>query len=101
MLGLRLRERALLAVRGRSYYREVFQQRSGPEGALSAACAIVLADLAKFCHAQDTTHVVGDAHGSAQLEGRRQVWLRIQSYLGLTDEQVNRLNEQAIREDGN
>ena len=66
-----------------------------------AVCAIVLADLAKFCHAQDTTHVVGDSHGSAQLEGRRQVWLRIQSYLGLTDEQINRLNEQAIREDSN
>jgi len=96
-----LRERAMLAVRGRMYYREVFQQRSGPDGALSTSCAIVLADLAKFCHAQDTTHVVGDSHGSAQLEGRRQVWLRIQSYLGLTDEQITRLNEQAIREDSN
>lgn len=96
-----LRERAWLAVRGRAYYREVFQQRSGPDGAITAACAIVLADLAKFCHAQDTVHVPGDPVSTGTLEGRRQVWLRIQSYLGLTDEQINRLNEQAFREDSN
>lgn len=99
MLGLR--ERALLAVRGRAYYRAVFEQRTGKDGALSTPCAVVLADLARFCHAQDTTHVVGDPQGSAQLEGRRQVWLRIQGHLRLTDEQVNRLQEQAIREDSN
>jgi len=47
----------------------------------------VLADLAKFCHAHTTTHCVGDPTGSAQLEGRRQVWLRLRAQLDLTDEE--------------
>ncbi len=49
----------------------------------------VLDDLARFCHANSTTHVESDSHGTAQLEGRRQVWLRIQGYRNLvpsTDE---------------
>lgn len=50
----------------------------------------VLEDLSKFCHVNDTTHVIGDPYGSAQLEGRRQVYLRITQYintvLGLTPE---------------
>jgi hypothetical protein len=49
----------------------------------------VLDDLARFCHANSTTHVEGDSHGTSQLEGRRQVWLRIQGYRNLvpaTDE---------------
>jgi len=43
----------------------------------------VLEDLARFCHANSTTHVEGDSHGTSQLEGRRQVWLRIQGYRDL------------------
>jgi hypothetical protein len=43
----------------------------------------VLDDLARFCHANSTTHVEGDSHGTSQLEGRRQVWLRIQGYRDL------------------
>ena len=49
----------------------------------------VLDDLARFCHANSTTHVEGDSHGTSQLEGRRQVWLRIQGFRDLvqsTDE---------------
>ena len=57
--------------------------------------ALVLADLARFCHAQATTHVVNDTHGSAQLEGRRQVWLRIQGYLRLDEAALNQLIEEA------
>jgi hypothetical protein len=47
--------------------------------------AEVLDDLARFCHANSTTHVEGDSHGTSQLEGRRQVWLRIQGYRDLTE----------------
>jgi len=90
-----LRERLEVAARGRAHYRDVFDRRVGEER--TASCAVVLADLARFCHAADTTHVVGDSHGSAQLEGRRQVWLRIQGFLCMTDEQLARLNEQALR----
>ena len=50
--------------------------------------AAVLADLERFCHANSTTHVEGDSHGTAQLEGRRQVWLRIQGYRNLSDAEI-------------
>ncbi len=54
---------------------------------------IVLDDLARFCHANSTIHVPGDTHGTAQLEGRRQVWLRIQEALRLTDERLQEIAE--------
>jgi hypothetical protein len=51
---------------------------------------VLLDDLRIFCHAEASTHCFddmgrSDPMASAQLEGRRQVWLRIQAYL-LTDE---------------
>lgn len=53
----------------------------------------VLADLAKFCRANDTcfnpNHDIG-----LMLEGRREVWLRIQSHLGLSPEQLVELFDQ-------
>jgi len=50
----------------------------------------VLCDLAKFCRANATTfHVDPRAHALA--EGRREVWLRIQHHLRLTDEDLWRL----------
>lgn len=47
----------------------------------------VLADLAKFCRAQETTFDA-DPRIHALLEGRKEVWLRIQHHLNLTDEQL-------------
>lgn len=47
----------------------------------------VLVDLAKFCRAHSSTFHP-DARVSAELDGRRQVWLRIQENLQLTDEQL-------------
>lgn len=47
----------------------------------------VLADLAKFCRANETTFVKDDRL-SAVLEGRREVWLRIQQYLNLTVDEL-------------
>ncbi len=52
---------------------------------------VILQDLATFCHAYRTVHVIGDTHGTAQLEGRRQVWLRIQEALRLTDEKLQEI----------
>lgn len=43
----------------------------------------VLEDLAKFCRAHESTFHP-DARAHAVLEGRREVWLRIQQYLNLT-----------------
>jgi hypothetical protein len=48
---------------------------------------IVLQDLAKFCHA-DKTAFHPDPRVHAVLEGRREVWLRIQKYLNLTPDQL-------------
>lgn len=59
----------------------------------------ILEDLERFCHANSTTHVEGDSHGTAQLEGRRQVWLRIQGYLNLRDSQVGEYVSQAETEE--
>ena len=64
------------------------------------AAKIVLNDMARFCHAQKTTHVEGDPCGTAQLEGRRQVWLRVQEYLRLTESDLNSIAEYAELTEG-
>lgn len=48
---------------------------------------LVLADLARFCRAnQSTFHTDERAH--ALLEGRREVWLRIAQHLNLSPEEL-------------
>lgn len=59
-------------------YRAVFSNPIGQR---------VLADLAKFCRAHESTFNA-DARLHAVAEGRREVWLRIQRNLELTDEQL-------------
>lgn len=51
---------------------------------------IVLGDLAGFCHANNATFVINDPGGraSAQLDGKRQVWLRINGYVGLSHQEI-------------
>lgn len=49
--------------------------------------AKVLADLAKFCRAQESTFHP-DARVHAVAEGRREVWLRIQQHLQLSDDDL-------------
>ena len=51
------------------------------------ACTAVLNDLARFCRAEEPTWSE-DARHHARLEGRREVWLRIQSYLRATEEDL-------------
>src|SRR5688500_260506 len=53
-----------------------------------AAGAAVLADLATFCRADETCVVPGDRDRTYVLEGRREVWLRIQDHLKLSTEQL-------------
>lgn len=48
---------------------------------------VVLKDLAKFCRANKPTFHT-DERVHAMLEGRREVWLRIQQHLNLTPEQL-------------
>lgn len=46
-----------------------------------------LDDLARFCRANEPCFDLNDRK-HALLEGRREVWLRIQNHLGLTPEQL-------------
>jgi hypothetical protein len=47
----------------------------------------VLEDLLPFCRATESCYH-DDPRLHAVLEGRREVWLRIQNYMGLTPEQL-------------
>lgn len=62
-------------------YQLAFGQPAGQE---------VLIDLAKFCRADRSTFHA-DPRSHALLEGRREVWLRIQQHLNLTPEQLTAL----------
>lgn len=53
----------------------------------------VLADLRKFCRADDATFTPGDPHTTSFLEGRREVWNRIRGFLRLTADQLDYLEE--------
>lgn len=52
------------------------------------AVIAVLEDLARFCRANESCAVPGNHDKSLLLEGRREVWLRIQQHLGLSDHQL-------------
>jgi hypothetical protein len=56
----------------------------------SPAGQAVLVDLANFCRANETCFHE-DARLHAALEGRREVWLRIQQHLGLSEEDLLKL----------
>lgn len=49
--------------------------------------AEVLTDLSKFCRATDSTFHA-DSRMHAVLEGRREVWLRIQRHIQLSDDEL-------------
>lgn len=59
-------------------YQDAFNSPSGAE---------VLIDLARFCRANETTFDP-DPRLHAALEGRREVWLRIQQHLNLTSQDL-------------
>lgn len=69
-----------LVGRARSY-RRVFASQDGQ---------LVLRDLAKFCRAHEST-ANADPHLAARLDGRREVWLRLQHHLKLDDETLWKL----------
>jgi hypothetical protein len=73
-----------LVFRRKRSYHAVFDN---PEGAR------VLTDLARFCRAGSSTFHP-DSRVSATLEGRREVWLRIQQHLNLSEQDLwSLLNE--------
>ncbi len=67
-----------LLLERRYAYRTTFE---GPLG------EVVLKDLARFCRAHESTFDA-DPRTQANLEGRREVWLRLQHHLKLTPDQL-------------
>lgn len=57
----------------------------------SPAQQMVLADLARFCRATESCVVPGNHDKTLILEGRREVWLRLNEYLNLTVEDLYQL----------
>lgn len=71
--------RVMNVLHGRAQdYRDVFSCPAGER---------VLADLARFCRAHESTFNA-EARAHAVAEGRREVWLRIERNLQLNDEQI-------------
>lgn len=81
-MSLLSKAKDLLGQRQRAYF-NVFN----PEQQFSE---IVLRDLAKFCRANETCFHT-DQRLHAVLEGRREVWLRIQQHLKLSPDQLAEL----------
>lgn len=77
----RLKQLVLAAIRGkRAAYQATFL--NSPTG------RIVLEDLARLCRAHESTY---HPEHSQRLDGRREVWLHIQQYLRLSDEDLWKL----------
>ena len=71
--------------------RFLFQRRTAYVQTFSGPVAEeVLIDLARFCRAHTTTFHA-DPRVAAMLDGRREVWIRIQQHLQLSDADVWRL----------
>lgn len=86
----------LAKLRRRRYaYRRLFFGENG----LNADGQIVLADLAKFCRANNSTAIVSpvsrsvDPIAMAMAEGRREVWLRLMAHLHIDERVVFNLDE--------
>jgi len=62
----------------------------------SPAGTQVLKDLARFCRATETCVVPGDRDRTLVLEGRREVWLKIEQYICMDAQTLYRLLVQEI-----
>lgn len=63
------------------------------EDRLRVAGQLVLSDLRDFCHANDATIFDKDPLVMARREGRREVFVRIQNFLNLDEDAVQKLME--------
>jgi hypothetical protein len=82
----------------RANYRGCF---TDPSGKLTKQGEAVLQDLAVFCRANRSIVTVSpiqrtvDTHATMLAEGRREVYNRIVQILGMTDEQLTSLKDEA------
>lgn len=84
---LAVKRRVLLA-RRRAYIALFFEE----DGLPNVHQRLVLADLRKFCRA-DESCFDADPRKHAILEGRREVWLRIQQHLRLTERDIEKFTQ--------
>ena len=80
----------------RTAYRACFL---GPDDRPSLDGEVVLADLKRFCRANDSSFVPGDPYTTAFNEGRREVWNRINAHLYLSDDTIAAIVEQSYPDD--
>jgi len=78
-VSLKAQAQSVLATRALSYQRVFLKKGVDTDK--------VLSDLAKFCRANTSTYQA-DPRLSDVLIGRREVWLRIQHHLQLSDDQL-------------
>ncbi|MBU9282330.1 hypothetical protein [Burkholderia multivorans] len=82
----------------REQYRRCFCDERGK---LTPAGEAVLADLAQFCRANQSTVITSpvqrtiDPLATMVAEGRREVFVRLIQILGMDDEQLNSLKDEA------
>ena len=80
-----------MRIQEKSKLRDYYHERSIAYGRVfdekGPFTEVVLADLAKFCRANESTFHP-DARVAANLDGRREVWLRIQEFLGLNADEL-------------
>lgn len=94
-----LSERLRWLLKRKYSYRDCFQE---PDGAtLSNAGAIVIRDLARFCRVYQGNAPRGvsgaiDPIAMAMAEGRRQVFLRIQAQLNVSEADILKANEEDV-----
>lgn len=87
--------------RKRVSYRRCFLRE---DGELNEAAKVVIADLAKFCRARGSTAMVSPQTGSidpiamAMVEGRREVFNRINEYLYINDHILQNLREEPVND---
>lgn len=77
-------------------YKATFLDKTGQVRVESLYC---LADLKRFCNVDSTSIRISKAGGidpyaMAVAEGRREVWLRLQHYLRLDEQQLLKLKEE-------
>lgn len=72
------------------------RKRSYQQGCGSETTAVMMADLARFCRA-DTSCFHADPRIHAALEGRREVWIRIQEHLTKSPEELLAIYGAAIQ----
>lgn len=80
---------AFLSLRKKSY-----QTIFSAKGAFGSAA---MKDLAKFCRAFETCVVPDNRDLSLVLEGRREVWIRIQQHLHLNEEDLAALYKAVVQ----